>query len=107
MDWGTLQTDHEAPYVYWYMPNDGTLDLETPATITNVAIGTDIYFKLKEDFPATGIDLSSIEMEITISGADPTKIWTTEDVTSELKITGTPYDAQIYWSPSFRIKEEF
>jgi hypothetical protein len=108
VDWGTLQTDREAPYVYWYMPNDGTLDLETPAIVEDASLSSDIYFKLREDFPAVGIDLSSIEVSITISGTDPTKEWTIdEDITSEVEITGTPYDAQIYWSPPVRIKEEF
>jgi hypothetical protein len=108
IDWGTLSSDSLAPYVYWYMPNDGTLDLETPAEVENVSLSSDVYFKLREDFPAVGIDLSSIEVSITISGVDPTKIWATnEDITSEVEITGTPYDAQIYWSPPLRIKEEF
>ena len=107
VDWGTLRPDTEDPYVYWYLPNDGTLDLETPATVSGADLSTDIYFKLTEHLPSIGIDMSTIEMEITVSGTDPTKVWNTEDISSEIEITGTPYDLQVYWSPPARIKEEF
>jgi hypothetical protein len=107
VDWGTLHPDTEDPYVYWYLPNDGTLDLETPATVSGADLSTDIYFKLTEHLPSIGIDMSTIEMEITVSGTDPTKVWNTEDISSEIEITGTPYDLQVYWSPPVRIKEEF
>jgi hypothetical protein len=107
VDWGTLRPDTEDPYVYWYLPNDGTLDLETPATVSGADLSTDIYFKLTEHLPSIGIDMSTIEMEITVSGTDPTKVWNTEDISSEIEITGTPYDLQVYWSPPVRIKEEF
>ena len=107
VDWGTLRPDIEVPYVYWYLPNDGTLDLITPATVSGIGISTDVYFKLAEHLPSIGIDMSTIEMEITISGTDPTKVWTTEDITSEIEITGTPYDLQVYWAPHHRVLEEF
>ena len=107
VDWGTLRPDIEVPYVYWYLPNDGTLDLDTPATVSGVGISTDIYFKLSEYLPSVGIDMAAIEMEITISGTDPTKVWNTEDISSEIEITGTPYDLQVYWAPAGRVLEEF
>ena len=107
VDWGTLRPDIEVPYVYWYLPNDGTLDLDTPATVSGVGISTDIYFKLSEYLPSVGIDMAAIEMEITISGTDPTKVWSTEDISSEIEITGTPYDLQVYWAPAGRVLEEF
>jgi hypothetical protein len=107
VDWGTLRPDIEVPYVYWYLPNDGALDLDTPATVSGVGISTDIYFKLSEYLPSVGIDMAAIEMEITISGTDPTKVWNTEDISSEIEITGTPYDLQVYWAPAARVLEEF
>jgi len=107
VDWGTLRPDIEVPYVYWYLPNDGTLDLDTPATVSGVSISTDIYFKLSEHLPSMGIDMSTIETEITISGTDPTKVWSTEDISSEIEVTGTPYDLQLYWAPPVRVLEEF
>ena len=51
--------------------------------------------------------MAAIEMEITISGTDPTKVWNTEDISSEIEITGTPYDLQLYWAPPVRVLEEF
>jgi len=108
IDWGIAQEDKRAPYVYWHLPNDGTAVDGISSTISGVKLHSEIYFKLKDNLPSTGIDMSSIEMTITISGTDPTKVWPTfSDISSEAEITGTPYDVQVYWSPPAWIKEEY
>ena len=51
-----------------------------------------VEFILKEDLPATGIDLSSI------------KLYANDfDITGELEITGNPYEYKIKWRPKIKI----
>jgi hypothetical protein len=107
IDWGVLQLDREGPYVYWHLPNDGT-DVEgTSSTVSGVSLSANIYFKLAENLPSIGIDISSVEVTITVSGTDPTKVWNTSDISSEVITTGTPYNLQLYWSPPARVLEEY
>ncbi len=108
INWGDLQLDREGPFVYWYSPNDGSIEPGHYVTASGVYIGSDVYIKLKENLPATGIDLSTVEMYVTISGTDPTKDFgPTVDVSSEIELTGTPYDLQIYWEPTYTVYEQY
>ena len=108
INWGDLQLDREGPYVYWYSPNEGSIEPGHHVTVSGAYVASNVYIKLKENLPAEGIDLSSIEMYVTISGTDPTKDFgPTIDVSSEVELTGTPFDLQLYWEPSYIVYEQY
>lgn len=81
LDWAVLEADNEAPELTYFSP-EGTL----------VPISSVIEFKLKENLPASGIDLSSMVVTLNNGTVD-------FDITSELKITGDPFDYTLKWIP--------
>lgn len=89
IDWTPLEEDIRPPIVESCHPSDYTTSIET-----NIAI------VLKDLLPATGIDVDSIEMIITTDDKD-------FNVTSELEITGDPYEYIIGWKPFMRVYDEY
>ena len=109
IDWDPIKTDAQPPYVYWYLPNnDGEIEINwTPdrdeqyADVTDVPITTQVYFKIRDSLPAAGIDYSSVNVVFTT--------WHSEnnlpiefDITSEVELSGSPYDIQIRWNTPLR-----
>ena len=109
IEWDPLKSDAQPPYVYWYLPNDdGEIEInwtpdrdEQEAIVTDVPITTQVYFKIRDSLPAAGIDYSSVNVVFTT--------WHSEnnlpiefDITSEVELSGSPYDLQIYWNPPLR-----
>lgn len=105
VDWGDLKTDAQAPYVYWYLPNEGSIEPGHYHIINDVPITMDVYIKIRDSLPAVGIDFSSIEMELEVYAPDDTPF--TFDITSEVEQTGSPYDLQLYWHPLTRVWDEY
>lgn len=81
MDWGTIQEDNAKPYVSSYSPTGDEVSL-----FSSVIVG------LKDDYPSTGIDTSSIKMYINDI-----------DVTNDMIINGTYKDIKLVWNPEKRI----
>ena len=100
IDWDPLKTDAQPPYVYWYLPNDGEIEAANEVTVEDVAITTQVYFKIRDSLPATGIDYSSVEVELEVYAPDSTPFQF--DITSEVELSGSPYDLQIRWNPPLR-----
>ena len=105
IDWSPLREDGQAPYVYWYIPNDGTEIVEglTEAEVFNVPITTDIYIKIRDSLPAVGIDYSSVDVKLEVYTPETAEF----DITSEVELTGSPYDLQLYWHPPIRVWDEY
>jgi hypothetical protein len=77
IDWSPFIDDNSAPIV------------EDVNVTDDFSIEGALEFKIKEFLPAAGIDLNSIE--VTVNGVD---------VTSELNISGDPYEYKVKWKPS-------
>jgi len=105
IDWDPLKTDAQPPYVYWYLPNDGEIEAANEVTVEDVAITTQVYFKIRDSLPATGIDYSSVEVELEVYAPDSTPFQF--DITSEVELSGSPYDLQIRWNPPTRVWDEY
>ena len=105
IDWDPLKTDAQPPYVYWYLPNDGEIDASNEVTVEDVPITTQIYFKIRDSLPATGIDYSSVDIELEVYAPDGTPFQF--DITSEVELSGSPYDLQIRWNPPTRVWDEY
>jgi len=85
INWLPLSDDTCAPYVDSISPSQYEIDLESSVEVV-----------LKEILPAAGIDVNTIAM--TVNGFD---------VTSELEITGDPYEYKVKWSPFIRVMSEY
>lgn len=112
IDWEPLKTDAQPPYVYHYIPNDGEIDVEwSPdrdsqgAVVEDVSIMTQIYFKIRDSLPATGIDYSSVDVELEVYAPDGEPFQF--DITSEVDLAGSPYDLQLHWNPPTRVWDEY
>ena len=105
IDWDPLKTDAQPPYVYWYLPNDGEIEAANEVTVEDVAITTQVYFKIRDSLPATGIDYSSVDVELEVYAPDGTPFQF--DITSEVELSGSPYDLQIRWNPPVRVWDEY
>jgi len=79
INWGLLEEDTYAPII---------VDLEPKNNQTNVSIYSDIYLKLKDPFPASLIDLSSIKFYV--NGIDETSRLTIRQIDNEVKLVYTP-----------------
>ena len=79
IDWGTLRTDTHSPLIEDIYPENNQI---------NVPLGANVYIKLREAFPATGIDPSTIKL-----------IVNNIDVTNELNIKNRDLEANITWIP--------
>lgn len=105
IDWDPLKTDAQPPYVYWYLPNDGEIEAANEVTVEDVVITTQVYFKIRDSLPATGIDYSSVDVELEVYAPDGTPFQF--DITSEVELSGSPYDLQIRWNPPVRVWDEY
>jgi hypothetical protein len=105
IDWDPLKPDAQPPYVYWYLPNDGEIEAANEVTVEDVAITTQVYFKIRDSLPATGIDYSSADIELEVYAPDGTPFQF--DITSEVELSGSPYDLQIRWNPPVRVWDEY
>jgi len=104
IDWEPLRDDAQAPYVYWYLPNDGTIvEGEHAAEVFDVPITVDVYVKIRDSLPAAGIDYSSVDVKLEVYTPETAEF----DITSEVEITGSPYDLQLYWHPPVRVWDEY
>jgi hypothetical protein len=86
IDWSPFVNDVDAPFVYSVVPISNV----------NVSIESDVYFTIVEHLPAAGIDLS--ELKVVLNNGD-----TNFDITSEVNITGDPYEYQLKWVPALRV----
>lgn len=85
VDWTPLESDIRAPFVYSCSPSEYEIDIDSSIEII-----------LKDILPAAGIDINSIEMTINDF-----------DVTSELDISGDPYEYKIKWRPFMRVLDTY
>lgn len=104
IDWGELLDDTRAPEVYWTLPpNEATSSHELSLGV--VPIETEVYFKLRD--MESGIDWSSIQVLLTVSGTDSRTSILTWDITDEVVKSGTVYDTQLYWRPPKRVYDYY
>jgi len=85
IDWTPRIPDRSEPYVYDTYPSNQATEIDIDSTI---------WVAIKDSLPSAGIDISTIEAEV--NGVD---------VTSEIEITGNPYDYKVKWKPSLVIRE--
>lgn len=83
IDWGTLSEDKEAPILIYTYPENNA---------TEVPVKSIIEISIKDLLPATGIDLS--EIEVTFDNGDYEF-----DITNEVIIDGNPFDYTLTWRP--------
>jgi len=89
IDWSPLARDIEAPYVDSYFPSGG-----------NTPIGSKVYITLKDNLLSAGIDLSEMKVILNNGMAD-------FDITSELEITGDPYEYKLKWDTPLRVYDTY
>ncbi len=87
VDWGTPLNDGRAPLVNYTYPEGGD---------TSASIYQDVIIGLLDVFPSEGIDVNSIN--VTINGFD---------VTSDIVVSGNPYDYKLTWAPPVRITDTY
>jgi len=90
IDWSPYVDDTDAPYIDNLYPEDGT----------TVSIGSNIYMEVKELLPAAGIDLSDLKVVVNNSMVD-------FDITSEVDISGDPYEYKLRWTPPLRVYDTY
>lgn len=85
IDWSDLEQDKEAPRISYFYPSGNDIPIDSLVTID-----------LIEDLPSSGIDLSEMKIVLNNGVID-------FDITSEIDITGDPYQYKIIWrSPNIR-----
>jgi hypothetical protein len=85
IDWSPFVEDKYAPIVEDVIPVG-----------SDVGMGNDVRFTLTDELPAAGIDLSNIKVFLHNS-------MTEFDITSEVQVTGDPYQYEFKWSPQLRV----
>ena len=85
INWAPFVVDNTTPCVIKTVPEDNT----------TVDINSNIYMGIKDTAPSAGIDMSSAKIIINNGAQD-------FDITSECKITGTPFYFNIEWVPPMR-----
>jgi hypothetical protein len=65
-----------------------------------VPIQSDVYIKIKDKLPSSGIDLSTMKIVLNTGETD-------FDITSEVTIKGDPYVYELYWAPPLRVYERY
>ncbi|MBV5347619.1 hypothetical protein JZU46_05325 [bacterium] len=81
MDWSDFDEDRYPPYFTYFYPKGN-----------NVPSKTVVTFNVAEDAPSSGVDLSG--MVVTLNNGD-----VDFDITSEILVTGDPYDYTLSWIP--------
>jgi hypothetical protein len=87
VDWGTPLDDSRAPLVDSHLPE---------ADDNSVSLFQDVIINLLDIFPSEGIDIGSINLTIN-----------DVNVTSDLDITGNPYDYKVTWKPPVRVMDTY
>lgn len=87
IDWLPMDTDGRGPFVSYSSPTEGD---------TSVSIYSNVVIDIKDIIPSAGIDSSSIE--VTVNGTD---------VTSEIELTGDPYEYRVIWKPFKRVLDTY
>lgn len=90
IDWSPLSNDRTPPYVDIAVPVDGA----------TVPIESNVYIKLKDKLPSSGIDLSN--MKLFFRWGDM-KV----DIIGEVEISGDPYSYNIKWDPKLRVYDTY
>lgn len=85
IDWTPLEEDVRPPIVDSVYPTDYEVSMDAFVEIV-----------IKELLPSAGIDINSIQMTINDF-----------NVTSDLTITGDPYEYTVQWKPTMRVYEEY
>ncbi len=83
IDWSPVLEDSRPPYIISVTPSEYLVDIDSFISVS-----------IKESLPSAGIDLSSIKMTINDI-----------DVTSDLIITGDPYEYNVKWIPPYIVRE--
>ncbi len=81
MDWTEFDVDRYPPWTEYFYPQGD-----------NVPIRSVVSFKVVEKHPSSGIDLSNLNVTFNNGDVD-------FDITSEMDITGDPYEYTISWVP--------
>jgi len=81
MDWSSFDEDKYSPIFKSFHPEDKTVK---PKTV--------VEFNIIEESPSSGIDLSNMSVVLNNGDVD-------FDITSELLISGDPYDYTLKWYP--------
>ncbi len=81
VDWSPFVTDGEPPYLVSVTP-----------TGDDISIGSNVYLKIKEELPSSGIDLSNIKVVLNNGTVD-------FDISNEIVVSGDPYEYDLRWSP--------
>ena len=89
IDWSPLSIDRRAPYVDSYSPSGN-----------NTPIGSKVYITIKDNLLSAGIDLSEMKVILNNGMVD-------FDITSELEITGDPYEYQLKWDTPLRVYDTY
>lgn len=87
IDWEPRLNDTRGPYVESCSPSPRA---------TEVDIDSSVWILVKESLPSAGIDINSIEAEV--NGYD---------ITSELNVTGDPYEYTVKWKPSVVVRRTY
>lgn len=90
IDWSPLSEDKTPPYI----------DTTVPANGTTVSIESNVYIKLKDKLPSSGIDLSDVKLFFRWGTID-------FDITSEMTVDGDPYEYNLHWSPALRMYRRY
>ena len=85
IDWSPFVEDKYAPNVSDVVP-----------TGSGVSIANDVRFTLADELPSAGIDLSNVKVFLNNG-------MTEFDITSEVQVTGDPYQYEFKWSPQLRV----
>jgi hypothetical protein len=89
MDWSPFVEDKYAPNISNVVPTE-----------SGVSIANDIRFTLADELPSAGIDLSSVKVFLNNS-------MTEFNITSEVQVTGDPYQYEFKWSPGIRVYSRY
>lgn len=89
IDWTPLLSDRDAPYVDEY-GREGS----------DVPIASNVSMIIKDRLPAAGIDVSNVKVILNNSMQD-------FDITSEVNVTGDPYEYTLRWSPPLRVYSRY
>ena len=87
VDWEPLLDDDLLPYISYNSPTEGDTDVD---------IYSNVIIDIKDDLPSAGIDISSIQVIINEF-----------DVTSDVDITGDPYEYRLEWAPDIRVLDYY
>lgn len=81
MDWSDFDVDRYPPILAYFLPQGDTVPSKTI-----------VKFNVIEESPSSGIDLSG--MVVTLNNGD-----VDFDITSEIQVSGDPYDYVLSWTP--------